>query len=146
MDDWKSNSRMTVPKSITISKNQAEVLKKYSNRESPNESCAILFGSNINDTITIREIFLTENIEKSPVNFTISNEELITAYNEAEKMNLDVIGIFHSHPDSVPYPSSTDEKYMEINPVPWVIFSNIRDEFKAYIYNSGIVPVPVKIM
>ena len=146
MDDWKSYSRMTVPKSITISKNQAEVLKKYSNRESPNESCAILFGSNINDTITIREIFLTENIEKSPVNFTISNEELITAYNEAEKMNLDVIGIFHSHPDSVPYPSSTDEKYMEINPVPWVIFSNIRDEFKAYIYNSGIVPVPVKIM
>ena len=146
MDDWKSNSRMTVPKSITLSKNQAEVLKKYSNRESPNESCAILFGSNVNDTITIREIFLTENIEKSPVNFTISNEELITAYSEAEKMNLEVIGIFHSHPDSVPYPSSTDEKYMEINPVTWIIFSNIQDEFKAYIYNSGIVPVPVKIM
>jgi len=137
---------MTVPKSITLSKNQAEVLKKYSNRESPNESCAILFGSNVNDTITIREIFLTENIEKSPVNFTISNEELITAYSEAEKMNLEVIGIFHSHPDSVPYPSSTDEKYMEINPVTWIIFSNIQDEFKAYIYNSGIVPVPVKIM
>ena len=137
---------MTVPKSITLSKNQAEVLKKYSNRESPNESCAILFGSNVNDTLTIREIFLTENIEKSPVNFTISNEELITAYSEAEKMNLEVIGIFHSHPDSVPYPSSTDEKYMEINPVTWIIFSNIQDEFKAYIYNSGIVPVPVKIM
>jgi proteasome lid subunit RPN8/RPN11 len=146
MDDLKSNSRMTVPKSITISKNQAEVLKKYSNRESPNESCAILFGNNNNDTITVQEIFLTENIEKSPVNFTISNEELIAAYKEAEKMNLDVIGIFHSHPDSVPYPSSTDEKYMEINPVTWVIFSNIHDEFKAYIYNSDIVPVPVKIM
>jgi len=146
MDDWKSNSRMTVPKSITISKNQAEVLKKYSNRNSPNESCAILFGNNINDTITIREIFLTENIEKSPVNFTISNEELITAYKQAEEMNLEVIGIFHSHPDSMPYPSSTDEKYMEINPVTWVIFSNTHDEFKAYIYNSGIVPVPVKIM
>ena len=146
MDDWKSNSRMTGPKSITISKNQAEVLKKYSNRNSPNESCAILFGININDTITTREIFLTENIEKSPVNFTISNEELITAYNKAEEMNLDVIGIFHSHPDSVPFPSTTDEKYMEINPVTWVIYSNVHDEFKAYIYNSGIVPVSVKIM
>jgi len=137
---------MTVSKSITISKNQAEVLKKYSNRNSPNESCAILFGNNVNDTITIKEIFLTENIEKSPVNFTISNEELISAYKQAEEMNLEVIGIFHSHPDSVPYPSSTDEKYMEINPVTWVIYSNVHDEFKAYIYNLGIVPVPVKIM
>lgn len=137
---------MTTPKAITLSRNQVEVLKKYSNQNSPNESCAILFGSNVNDIITIKEMFLAKNIDESPVNFTISNEELITAYSEAEKMHLDVIGIFHSHPASVPYPSHTDEKYMEINPVPWVIFSNIHDEFKAYIYNLGIIPVPVKIL
>ncbi len=137
---------MTIPKAIIFSKNQTETLKKHSEQNTPNEACAILFGNNTNDEITIKEIFLTKNIEESPVNFTISNEELILAYNKAEKMKLDVSGIFHSHPVSVPYPSSTDKKYMEINPVPWIIFSNINDEFKAYIYNSGIVPVPVKVM
>lgn len=146
MDDWKSNSRMTTPKAITLSKNQVEVLKKHSKQNFPNESCAILFGDTVDGTVTIKEIFLARNIDESPVNFTISNEELIRAYSEAEKMHLEVIGIFHSHPDSVPYPSSTDKKYMEINPVPWVIFSNIHDEFKAYIYDLDLVPVPVKIM
>jgi len=137
---------MTTPKAIIFSKNQTEILKKHSEQNIPNESCAILFGRNTNEEITIKEIFLTENIEKSPVNFTISNEELISAYSKAEERKLDISGIFHSHPVSVPYPSSTDKKYMEINPVSWVIFSNINDEFKAYIYNSGIIPVPVKVM
>ncbi len=80
------------------------------------------------------------------MNFTISNEELIKAYTEAERGKLDVSGIFHSHPSSVAYPSFTDKRYMEINPVPWIIFSNLSNEFKAYIYNSDIVPVPVKIL
>ncbi|MGI0094080.1 MAG: Mov34/MPN/PAD-1 family protein [Nitrosotalea sp.] len=137
---------MTTPKVIIFSKNQTETLKKHSEQNVPNEACAILFGNNTNDEITIKEIFLTKNIEKSPVNFTISNEELIETYEKEKEMNLKVSGIFHSHPDSAPYPSPTDKKYMEINDVPWVIFSNINDEFKAYIYNSGIVPVPVKIL
>ncbi|MDE1843763.1 MAG: M67 family metallopeptidase [Thaumarchaeota archaeon] len=137
---------MTVPKAITLSKNQVQVLKKHSERELPNESCAILFGSTVDGIVTIKEMFLTKNIDKSPVNFTISNEELITAYSEAEKMHLEVIGIFHSHPGSVAYPSSTDKKYMEINPIPWIIFSGIHDEFKAYIYDLDLVPVPVKIL
>ncbi len=137
---------MTTPKAIIFSKNQTEILKKHSEQNLPNEACAILFGNDMNDETTIKEIFLAKNIDESPVNFTISNEELVSAYGKAEEMKLEVSGIFHSHPVSVPYPSSTDKKYMEINPVPWVIFSNINDEFKAYIYNSGIIPIPVKVL
>ena len=137
---------MTGPKAITFSRNQVEVLKKHSKQNLPNESCAILFGVTIDGIVTIKEIFLARNIDESPVNFTISNDELITAYSQAEEMALEVIGIFHSHPGSVAYPSSTDKKYMEINPIPWVIFSNVHDEFKAYIYELDLVPVLVKIL
>jgi [CysO sulfur-carrier protein]-S-L-cysteine hydrolase len=145
MDDWKSYSRMTA-KSIILAKNQIDILKQHSEKNSPNEACAILFGKTDDSNIIIKEVFLTKNIENSPVNFTISSEELILAYSKAEKENLDVSAIFHSHPWSVAYPSHTDKKYMEINPVPWVIFSNIHDEFKAYIYDLDLVPVPVKIL
>ena len=136
---------MTV-KSIGLSKNQIEILKQHSKKNSPNEACAVLFGTTEDDNVIVREIFLTKNIENSPVNFTISPEELILAYSKAERENIDVSAIFHSHPESVAYPSSTDKKYMEINPVPWIIFSNIHDEFKAYIYDLDLVPVPVKIL
>ena len=72
-----------------------------------------MFGKTENDKLVITELFLTENTEKSPVNFTISNEQLIKGYQEAEKKKLEVIGIFHSHPDSEPYPSNTDKKIHE---------------------------------
>lgn len=146
MDDWKSYSRMIPPKEIILSKNQINILSSHSKENSPNESCAILFGNTDDNSITIKEVFLTRNIENSPVNFTISPDELILAYSTAEKKGLDVSGIFHSHPSSVAYPSDTDKKYMETNPVPWVIFSNLNNDFRAYIYNSDIVPVPVKIL
>lgn len=133
-------------KSIVLSKNQIDILKQHSEKNSPNEACAILFGKTDDSNIIIKEVFLTKNIENSPVNFTISSEELILVYSKAERENLDVSAIFHSHPGSVAYPSSTDKKYMEINPVPWVIFSNIHDEFRAYIYDLDLVPVPVKIL
>jgi [CysO sulfur-carrier protein]-S-L-cysteine hydrolase len=146
MDDWKSNSRMTL-KAIILTRNQINTLTNHSKENLPNESCSILFGNIGNNQVIIKEIFLTKNIENSPASFTISNEELIKAYSEAEKKKIDVSGIFHSHPASVAYPSSTDKKYMECNPVPWVIFSNLNNEFKAYIYNSDvIIPVPIKIV
>ena len=137
---------MTGPKAVILSKSQVQILVNHARKSIPNESCAMLFGNTINGEVLVDEVFLTKNIENSPVNFTISPEELIAAYDTAEKKKLSVIGIFHSHPDSVAYPSSTDKKYMEINPVTWVIFSNQNNEFKAYIYDSGLVPVPVKIL
>jgi len=135
---------MTSQREIVFLKNHIDILKKHSKEKEPNESCAILFGKNEDTRFLIQDIFLTNNMEESPVRFTISPDELISAYDQAEKKNLE-IGIFHSHPDSAAYPSSTDQKYMEINPVPWVIFSNIADEFRGYILESAIVPVIVRV-
>jgi len=125
--------------------NHLELLTNHAKKIIPNESCAILFGKIENETFDVKDVFLTKNIENSPVNFTISNDELLKAYTEAEKRKLEVVGIFHSHPDSMAYPSLTDKKYMEINPVPWVIFSNKNKEFKAYIFESEIMSVLLEI-
>lgn len=133
-------------KSLVLSKNQVEILKQHSEKDFPNEVCAILLGKTNDGDVIINEIFFTKNIENSPVNFTISPDELIQAYNTAEKKKLDVSAIFHSHPGSVAYPSTTDKKFMEINPIPWIIFSNMHDEFRAYIYDIDLIPVSVKIL
>lgn len=128
---------------LVLTKQQQEILSKEANEKKPNESCALLFGKKGIDRITISEIYLAENIEKSPINFTVSNEQLIQGYKIAEEKGLEVIGIFHSHPDSEPYPSATDKKFMEINPVVWVIFSLLTNEFKAYMFESELVTIPV---
>jgi [CysO sulfur-carrier protein]-S-L-cysteine hydrolase len=132
-------------KSVVLLQNHIEILTNHAKKNIPNESCAILFGKIENETFDVKDVFLTKNTENSPVNFAISNDELLIAYSEAEKRKLEVIGIFHSHPDSMAFPSLTDKKYMEINPVPWVIFSNKNKEFKAYIFESEIMSVLLEI-
>ena len=126
---------------LVLTDSQRDILSKQARGQVPNESCALLFGKTENDKLVVKELFLTDNAEKSPVNFTISNEQLIAGYHKAEEKNLEVVGIFHSHPSSEPYPSSTDKKFMKINPVIWVIFSCLSNDFKAYILQSDIVEI-----
>lgn len=130
---------------ILLSKDHIDILAKHAEEALPNESCAILFGKIEKDHFKVKDVFLTKNIENSPVTFTISNDELIKGYQEAEKRKLDVVGIFHSHPDSEAYPSVTDQKFMEINPVPWIIFSNKTEQFKAYVFESKIKPFNLSV-
>jgi proteasome lid subunit RPN8/RPN11 len=128
---------------LVLTEAQSKLLSEESMSNSSNESCALLFGKKENDKLVIKEVYLAENIEKSPVNFTIANEQLIRGYKEAEQKGLEVIGIFHSHLNSEPYPSMTDKKFMEINPVAWVIFSNVSKGFKAYMYESDIIEIQI---
>ena len=130
---------------IIISKDHVDILSIHAKNAAPNESCALLFGKIENDTIKVKDIFLTKNLENSPVNFTISNDDLIKGYQEAEKSELDVVGIFHSHPDSDAYPSMTDKKFMEINPVPWIIFSNKTGQLNAYIFETKMESIKISI-
>lgn len=129
---------------LVLTEAQRQLLSRESTSNSPNEACALLFGKKENDKLLVREVFLAKNIEESPVNFTISNEQLILGYKEAEENGLDVIGIFHSHPNSEPYPSVTDKKFMEINPVAWVIFSDITKSFKAFMFESKVIEIPIR--
>jgi proteasome lid subunit RPN8/RPN11 len=55
-----------------------------------------------------------------------------------------IVGIFHSHP-AEPTPSSIDKKFMEINPVVWVIYSTITDQSRAYIFEEKIREVQMHI-
>jgi proteasome lid subunit RPN8/RPN11 len=125
---------------IILSDTDKKILSEYSENQKPNESCAILFGKNDK----VLDLFLTENIEKSPVNFTISNKQLIESYKIAEEKKMDVIGIFHSHPDSDAYPSNTDKKFMYSNPVPWIIYSGINKNFRAYLLETDIVEISIE--
>jgi proteasome lid subunit RPN8/RPN11 len=125
---------------IILSDTDKKILSEYSENQKPNESCAILFGKNDK----VLDLFLTENIEKSPVNFTISNKQLIEGYKIAEEKKMDVIGIFHSHPDSDAYPSNTDKKFMYSNPVAWIIYSGINKNFRAYLLETDIVEISIE--
>ena len=131
-------------KIIKISNSILNNLELHANEQNPYEACAILLGNKDEKIWEATEIFLTENIEKSEINFTVSNEQLLEGYKMAEEKGLDVVGIFHSHPKSLPSPSNTDIKFMKGNPIPWIIYSGLTKEMKAYLLDSEIIQIPIK--
>ena len=131
-------------KIIKISESLRKNLELHANEQNPYEACAILLGNKDEKIWEATEIFLTENIEKSEINFTVSNEQLLEGYKMAEERGLDIVGIFHSHPKSLPSPSNTDMKFMKGNPIPWIIYSGLTKEMKAYLLDSEIIQILIK--
>jgi proteasome lid subunit RPN8/RPN11 len=131
---------------LVLTKSQKKTLVNHANNEIPNESCAILFGKIKNNTNFVKQVFLAKNTDASPVKFTISNEELIQIYKIAESKKMEIIGIFHSHPNSDAFPSSMDKKFMNSNPVVWLIYSGTKEEFKAFLLESDVVEIPIRTL
>ena len=125
---------------IFLTAGQIDQLASIAKRSLPNESCAFLLGKDER----VVEILPMRNSDESTISFSIEPQEVLRAYDLAESKKLQVIGIFHSHP-AKPEPSSTDRKFMEINPVVWLIYSTTEHRFKAYVYDSDVSEVAVKI-
>ena len=126
--------------SISLTTGQIQELVSNAKDVLPNESCGLLLGEN--DAVV--EILPMRNVDESPLTFSIESTELVDAYNLAESKGLQVIAIFHSHP-AQPSPSSSDIKFMEINPVVWLIYSTTEWRLKAYVYDDYVKEVTIKI-
>ncbi len=133
---------MTLYGSILLSADQMQKLAQHARDGMPCESCAVLLGDAPDGNARVAEVSLTSNACRSPTRFEIPGEELIRIYRRADAKNLDVVGIFHSHPHSAAYPSASDAEFMKINPVVWVILGSTF-EFHAFVLNSGMHEIPI---
>lgn len=129
---------------ITITADQRDKLIRLACDCKPNEACAILYGRQA-DSLCVDHIHNVDNVDSSPVSFALSDADLLEAYRLAEQMDLDIIGIFHSHPDSDAYPSGKDQSFMAINPVVWTIYSVSSDKLRAYILDDRLKEIPVRV-
>jgi [CysO sulfur-carrier protein]-S-L-cysteine hydrolase len=109
----------------------------------PEESCALLVGKNNGKEVYIEDLIPMKNSDSSALSFSIDTQDLINTYQKVEEQGMQVVGIFHSHP-AEPLPSQTDKKFMEINPVVWLIYSTLTDKFKAYIFEDEIKEVDIR--
>jgi len=134
---------MRVTKCIILTHEHILQLTNLAKQSLPKESCAFLLGTGENE-VAVTDILPMRNADESMVSFSIEPKEILQVYEAAEKKNVQIAGIFHSHP-AKPAPSSTDKRFMEINPVIWLIYSTIDGHFKAYIYDDNVREVDIKI-
>jgi proteasome lid subunit RPN8/RPN11 len=86
----------------------------------PNECCGAMLGSIADGTKIVSAAMPIENAfaGAQATRYELRPQDLLAADRAARARNLDVIGIYHSHPDCDAYFSTTDLK----NSCPWYSF------------------------
>lgn len=112
---------------ITLYSHHLQEMKSHAESTYPEECCGLLLGKMVKDVKTLIEVFPTENswndeaaqafseIEKrinpsgSKRNrFSIDPKIMLKVLKEARERHLDIIGVYHSHPDYPAVPSEFD--------------------------------------
>lgn len=83
-------------------------LKEIAEKNYPYEACGLILG----EENKAFDIFQTENIFKERLNdrYEIHPRDFFNAQKYANEKNLDIIGIYHTHPEHPPFPSQFDLK------------------------------------
>ncbi|MBL0925954.1 MAG: M67 family metallopeptidase [Sphingomonadaceae bacterium] len=90
---------------LRISRTQRTQLLEWAEVARPEECCGLLFGRGG----SISEICLTPNVAENPrSHFEIDPAALIAAHRRAREGDIELLGHFHSHPNGLGRPSSTD--------------------------------------
>ncbi len=86
----------------------------------PNECCGAMLGAIDGETKTVRAAMALRNAFEGAqaARYELRPEDLMAADKAARERQMDLIGIYHSHPDCDAYFSQTDLK----NSCPWYSF------------------------
>jgi proteasome lid subunit RPN8/RPN11 len=92
----------------------------HARRTYPNECCGAMLGASGGGEKIVREALALENAYQGAqaARYELRPEDLLAADRAARERNMDLIGVYHSHPDCDAYFSQTDLK----NSCPWYSF------------------------
>jgi len=102
---------------LKIKEELINVIKKQSEEGYPYEICGFLlgkidYGKNLR---VVEDVIQVENQNKERANdrFEISPKDYLDVEKYADKKGLQIIGIYHSHPDHPDKPSKTDLRFAQ---------------------------------
>jgi proteasome lid subunit RPN8/RPN11 len=121
---------------LTIPKEIQEQIEVHGVAAYPYEGCGLLLGTAVNGSNVVSSIHPAQNVwpvkEEKRTRFRIDEQEWARAELAAMRQGLDVVGVFHSHPDSPPIASPRD--------LAWAAFSGysyLITEIKNGVVGDG---------
>ena len=108
---------------IRIPETIYQAIVEHARREWPLECCGILSGREK----TVERAFELQNVEKSPIRYSISPREQLRVFEEMEKESKEMIAVYHSHTHTIPFPSETDVR-MAFYPDVSTIIISLKEE------------------
>ena len=89
---------------ITLPRKIVKEIEDHAREEYPRECCGMLAGQEK----FITKIFKTKNIAESADEYELDPLDQVKAFEEIDRLNLKLLGVYHSHPHHPCYPSTLD--------------------------------------
>jgi len=122
---------------LIIKKAHLDEMISHARKEFPNEACGILAGKEKK----VSKVYKMTNTEKNPMRYFMDSKEHFKIIKAMRSEGLQMVGIYHSHPNVRPYPSSHDVELAFYPDSSYVIVSIINSipEVRSFRIVNGIV-------
>jgi proteasome lid subunit RPN8/RPN11 len=114
--------------------------------KAPEEACGIVIGEGNNS----RFVIPVTNILHSPSRFRMEPKEQLSAFQLAEENGLDILAVYHSHPQGINKPSATDFEELTFPGTIYLIWFMVATKWNCRGYlmypQMDAVEVPVIIL
>jgi proteasome lid subunit RPN8/RPN11 len=123
---------------IEIERTPWRVMLRHAEQTYPNECCGAMLGRMEAEKKTVTDAVPLVNsyAGEQGARYELRPEDLLEAEKAARSRGLDLIGIFHSHPDADAYFSSTDLK----NSCPWYSFVVLSVKGGKFDHANSFLP------
>ena len=131
-------------KSLTLTKEQLQKMIAHVDEHAPLESCGLLAGLGSK----VESVLLVRNQAQSEVRYVMDPIEQLTAFEWIESNDLDLIGIFHSHPTGPETVSPTDIAQAAYEVV-YVILARVDAQWRVrgfWIENGAFSEVTLQVI
>lgn len=123
---------------ITLTKQDYEKMLAHCRAGLPNEACGLIGGVREGDVKEIKEVYLLTNIDDSNEHFSMDPREQLAAVKDMRAKGYELLGNFHSHPESPSRPSEEDKRLAYDSSVDYMILSLMEEKpvLNAFLIDS----------
>ena len=110
----------------------------HAERTYPSECCGAMLGRIVGDRKIVTEAVALNNAfnGEQRTRYELNQRDLLAAEKAARANGLDLVGIFHSHPDCDAYFSTTDLQ----NSCPWYSFVVLSVTNGKFVHANSFIP------
>ena len=93
---------------LQLTQDQLSLIVAQGLEGKPLEICGLLAGHTSGEDTVVVEVYPAESDDKSELTYTVNARDYMRAERAAREAGLEMVGIYHTHPATQPYPSPTD--------------------------------------
>ena len=141
VDNVTDVDKVTNVTEVRLRKEHIRLINDELTLHAPNEACGVFIGRQGRDSIIVETVLPIKNSRPSDRSFELDPKEHYEAWNRADDEEMEIVGVYHTHPHSKATPSAWDKESMENYQTLWVIAG--IDGVKGYVWDCSVKRIEI---